>query len=174
MEKTFKLKYTEEEYWAIYESKFTSKSNIFIHFSTFPWIIITFLFLLVTALFGFVFSQNNNFNDLVVCVITLLVSLIFLAHTLKKCQELILTLRQIRVYYDYIKNGVEITINKANLIFAYQSKLEIIKWVECKNIIIEEKYIQFYFYARTPILLPKGLETQHILKQFENEIESFI
>ncbi len=174
MEKSFKLKYTEEEYWDIYESKFTRKSNIFIHFSTFPWMIITFLFLLVSSLFGFVYSQNNNFNDLVVCGVTFLVSLIFLAHTLKKCQDLILTLKQIKVYYEYIKDGVEITINKTNLIFTYQSKKEIIQWVECKNIIIEEKYIQFYFYARTPILLPKGLQTQHILKQFENEIESYI
>ncbi len=173
MENTFKLKYTEEEYWSIYESKFTRKSNIFIHLSTFPWMIITFLFLLISSLFAFVYSQNNNFYDLMIGVVLFLISLIFLAHTLKKSQELMFTMNQLRTYYDYIKNGVEITINKTNLIFNYETKKEIIQWVECKNIIVEEKYIQFYFYARTAILIPKGLESADTLKQFEKEIEMY-
>lgn len=106
-------------------------------------------------------------------VVLFLISLIFLAHTLKKSQELMFTMNQLRTYYDYIKNGVEITINKTNLIFNYETKKEIIQWVECKNIIIEEKYIQFYFYARTSILIPKGLESADTLMQFEKEIEMY-
>ncbi len=174
MEKTFKLRYTEDEYWSLYESKFTKKSNIFTHISTFPWMIITFLFLVISSLFAFVYGKGNNFNHLVICVVTFLVALIFLANTLKKCQELMITLKQIRTYYDYIKNGVEITVSRTNLIFAYDTKKEIIQWVECKNVIIEENYIQFYFYSKTPILIPKGMQTQHIVKQFEQEIASFI
>jgi hypothetical protein len=83
-------------------------------------------------------------------------------------------MKKLKEYYDYIKDGVEISINKANLIFAYKSQKEIIKWIECKNIIIEEKYIQFYFYARTPILIPRGLQTIDEMKQFEKEIETFL
>ncbi len=168
------LKYTEEEYWSIYVSKFTRKSNVLNHYSTLPWIIITFLFLVVCSLFAFVYMQNNKFFDLAICVVTFLISLIFLAHTLKKSQKLILTMKNLKEYYDYIKDGVEISINKANLIFAYKSQKEIIKWIECKNIIIEEKYIQFYFYARTPILIPKGSQTMDEIKQFEQEIETFL
>lgn len=174
MDKTFKLKYTEDEYWSVYEIKYKKNSNIFTHFSTIPWIIVTSLFLLVSLMFGFVYNQNSNFTDLITCVITFLISLLFLAHTLKKCQELMITLKQIKTYYEYICNGIEITISKANIIFSYGNKKEIVQWVECKNIVIDEKYIQFYFYSRTPILIPKGLQTQQVMNQLENELESFL
>lgn len=174
MEKTFKLKYTEDEYWSLYGPKFTKKSNVFTHISTFPWMIITFLFLVISLMFAFVYSKGNNFNHLVICVVTFLVALIFLANTLRKSQELMITLKQIRTNYDEIKNGVEITVNRTNIIFSYDTKTEVIQWVECKNIIVEENYIQFYFYSKAPILVPKGLQTQQEMKQFEQEIASFI
>jgi hypothetical protein len=174
MEKTFMLRYTEDEYWSLYEPKFAKKSNIFTHVSTFPWMIITISFLVISLMFAFVYSKGNNFNHLVICVATFLIALIFLANTLKKSQELMITLKQIRTNYAEIKNGVEITVNRTNIIFSYESKTELIQWVQVKDVIIEENYIQFYFYSKTPILIPKGIQTQQVMNQFEQEIASFI
>jgi hypothetical protein len=173
MEKKYVLKFTEDEYWAIYEPSFQRKSTLFNHKSTQIWFVLTLIALLgtISCLSMYVKSKSEIVG--LSCIVCLSFLCTFGIRLLLQGRKLAASLKRIRAYYETIQHGIELSYHQQNMQFTIHGKKELIHWNECKKVTLEKNFIQFDFFTNIPILIPKGRQSQSSWKQLEADLSTF-
>ena len=166
LKKEYIFKFKEEDYWAIYAPTHKLEDRIWTHASTRIYVFL--LVVAVVSLFS-LFLFYDNQSPMPYLYLGLAILVLGIAFTIKAVPW-IKTRKKLNVYYESIKNGISITLDKASLQFKIGTSVTILPWSECKQTRIEEKYIHIELIGQPALLIPIGQHSRTLAKEFEIHI----
>ncbi len=160
------LKFTEDEYWLIYENSYPKDANMLNHRSTSPYSIL--LLLIAVPLIFMYFADPAQYARPIAML--LLAGAAVAGILFYKAYILLKEIRKISIYYEFIKNGVKITLNEGSMIFFINNRTTIYPISECIQVIIEDLYMEFRFVSATSVLIPKGAFSRSDWERIEHDL----
>ncbi len=164
--KTYDFRFSEADYWSIYEPIHQQHGAVWMHPST---RLIALLFI-ISSLAFLIFSFSIErvglelYAALGVAVVILGTAYIYQTFQLQKAKT------RIKDYFESIRGGISLTVDPSTLQVKMGSGTTIFPWTECKQARIDEKYIQIDLHNAPPVLIPVGKESKSLAKEFETHI----
>lgn len=165
-EKTYDFRFSENEYWAIYEPHHQQYGGVWFHSST-RLIFISF----ALSLAGFIVSMFLPKSFGTPLVFVFMIALIVLSKIYgSKSLNRVDAKQKIKAYYESCRNGISVTISKSSLNVKIGTSSTVYPWSACIQARIEDKFIQIDLADGTFVLIPIGKEDKPKAKDLKAHI----